>query len=103
MTPPPTSLQPTDEGPISVATAQQKSIALVVLLSIVLPGTGEIYLGGPLLRAGILRLVSFALAWLLIVGIIGIFLVPIVWLSSIIDGIRHALRMQKLRRLEGLP
>jgi TM2 domain-containing membrane protein YozV len=92
------SLQPLDEGPLTVAMARDKSIAFMMILSIVLPGTAEMYLGGKLMRAGLLRLATFALGWLLVLGIVGILIVPFVWLMSIVDGLRYAFKMSRLRR-----
>ena len=83
--------------------AEEKSAALTLLLSIVLPGSAELYLGGAHRRLGVYRLISFLLAWALIVGIIGIFLVPLIWLLSIVDGVRYGWGLRKLQREQTYP
>jgi len=77
--------------------AERKSAVVVGLLGI-LPGASELYLGGPFVKFGLMRLASFLLGWILIVGIIGIFIVPFVWLMSILNAITHAFSVRRLQR-----
>lgn len=77
--------------------AERKNAALVGVLGL-LPGASELYLGGPFVKFGLMRLASFVLGWFLILGIIGIFIVPFVWLMSILNAITAALRVRRLQR-----
>jgi len=61
------------------------------LLSFVLPGLGQIYLG--LKLRGILLIIAYAIAFLTLEIVIGIILIPIVWIFGIIDAIKKTDRM----------
>jgi TM2 domain-containing membrane protein YozV len=61
---------------------------LAVILSIFLPGLGQIYLG--LDNKGAILLVAYVVSAILILLIIGFILVIIIWIWALIDTIRSA-------------
>lgn len=87
--------------PMGLAGAGAKSMAATVILSIFIPGAGQMYTGAA--GIGVLILVLYFLGWLLtaltfgIGGIIGIPLMFGVWLWGLIGSIR---RCEKINRGE---
>lgn len=69
----------------SVAFKNDKSMLLAVILSIFLPGLGQIYLG--LDNKGSILLVAYVISAILILIFIGIILVMIIWILALIDTI----------------
>ena len=61
---------------------------LAVILSIFLPGLGQIYLG--LDNKGAILLVAYVVSAILILLIIGFILVIIIWIWALVDTIRSA-------------
>lgn len=72
----------------SVILKKEKSMILAVILSIFLPGLGQIYLG--LDNKGAILLVAYVVSAILILLIIGFILVIIIWIWALIDTIRSA-------------
>lgn len=69
----------------TVALKNEKSMLLAIILSIFLPGLGQIYLG--LDNKGSLLLVAYVISAILILIFIGIILVMIIWILALIDTI----------------
>lgn len=72
----------------NVALKKEKSMLLAVILSIFLPGLGQIYLG--LDNKGAILLVAYVVSAILILLIIGFILVIIIWIWALVDTIRSA-------------
>jgi TM2 domain-containing membrane protein YozV len=62
-----------------------KSIILAIILSVFLPGLGQIYLG--LDHKGAIFLIAYVVSAILILLLIGFLLCPIIWLWALIDTI----------------
>ena len=65
-----------------------KSMVLAILLSVILPGVGQFYLGLP--RKGMYLLIAYIISWPLFFVFIGMILLPIVWVWALIDTIMSA-------------
>lgn len=64
---------------------KEKNTILAVILSVLLPGLGQIYLG--LDNKGAIFLIAFIISAILILLIIGFILVVIIWIWALIDTI----------------
>lgn len=69
----------------TVTTSGDKNIILAIILSVFLPGLGQIYLG--LDNKGALFLIAYVVSAVLILLIIGFFLCIIIWIWALIDTI----------------
>ncbi len=70
------------------ASSKEKSTLLAVILSVLLPGLGQIYLG--LDNKGAIFLIGYVISAILILLIIGFLLVIIIWVWALIDTIISA-------------
>lgn len=61
-----------------------KSPAVALIISIFLPGVGSMVAGSP--GAGIAILLAYIFSWFLIVLLIGILLVPLVWVIGLVHA-----------------
>ena len=64
---------------------KEKNILLAVILSVVLPGLGQMYLG--LDRKGAIFLVAYVISAILILLLIGFLLCAVIWIWALIDTI----------------
>ena len=62
-----------------------KSIILAIILSVFLPGLGQIYLG--LDHKGAIFLIAYVVSAILILLLVGFLLCPLIWLWALIDTI----------------
>jgi TM2 domain-containing membrane protein YozV len=62
------------------------STALAILLSVLVPGLGHIYLARR--RRGIGLILLWMLGWILVLLTIGYVIVPLVWFVAVVDTIR---------------
>ncbi len=69
----------------SVAVNGEKSIILAIILSVLLPGLGQIYLG--LDRKGATFLIAYVISAILILLIIGFLLCMVIWVWALVDAI----------------
>lgn len=70
----------------SLRVNEDKNILLAVILSVFLPGLGQIYLG--LDRKGGLFLIAYIISAILILLLIGFLLVIVVWIWALVDTIQ---------------
>lgn len=78
--------------------ALHKNPVLIGVLG-VLPGASEMYLGGPFVKQGFLRLATFLACVPLIFAFgLGLFLLPFFWLMSVINGVANGMRVARLQR-----
>ncbi|HEX7126317.1 MAG TPA: hypothetical protein VF406_11215 [Thermodesulfobacteriota bacterium] len=68
-----------------------KSPGLAAVLSFFWPGVGQIYNGQ--IAKGLALVVVHAVAWALVWVVIGVLLVPVVWIYAIYDAYRTAERI----------
>ena len=64
----------------------EKSLVLAVILSVIFPGLGQIYLG--LNQKGILFIVGYIISAVLILLLIGFLLVLVVWIWALVDVVQ---------------
>lgn len=70
-----------------------KRILVFLIIGILIPGMGEIYLGDPYKKAGLARLGSFILSFPLIFAFgLGLFLIAFIWISNFISVILTVIR-----------
>ena len=69
----------------SLAVNEEKNIILAIILSVLLPGLGQIYLG--LDRKGAMFLIAYVISAILILFIIGFLLCIIIWIWALADAI----------------
>ena len=67
-----------------IPTAPPKSPGVAAILSIIVPGLGHLYSGNP--GAAAFWFISGAVSALLIMLIVGIFLLPVVWVGAAIHA-----------------
>ena len=72
------------ESPKTVASSE-KNIILAIILSVILPGLGQIYLG--LDRKGAIFLIAYVVSAILILFLIGFLLCTVIWIWALIDTI----------------
>ena len=82
----------------NVTLKKEKSMLLAIILSIFLPGLGQIYLG--LDNKGALLLIAYVVSAILILLIIGFILVIIIWIWALIDTIRSASALNRGEAVE---
>ena len=70
----------------SLSVNQNKNILLAVILSVLLPGLGQIYLG--LDHKGAIFLIAYVISAILILLIIGFLLCFVIWIWALIDTIQ---------------
>lgn len=70
----------------TLSSISDKSMALAIILSVLLPGLGQIYLG--LDNKGAILLIAYVVSSILILLLIGFILVIIIWIWALIDTIR---------------
>lgn len=80
-------------GQTVVIVRNAKSAILALILSLILPGLGQIYNGE--VAKGITFLIALAISVLLKFVLIGFVLVPIVWIWAMIDAFRSAERINR--------
>lgn len=68
--------------------SKEKSTLLAIILSVILPGLGQIYLG--LDNKGAIFLIAYVVSAILILLLIGFLLVIVVWIWALIDTIISA-------------
>ena len=68
------------------ANSGEKSLVLAVILSVIFPGLGQIYLG--LNQKGILFIVGYIISAILIFLLIGFLLVLVVWIWALVDVVQ---------------
>ena len=68
------------------ANSGEKSLVLAVILSVIFPGLGQIYLG--LNQKGILFIVGYIISAVLILLLIGFLLVLVVWIWALVDVVQ---------------
>lgn len=69
----------------TVASSGEKNILLAIILSVLLPGLGQIYLG--LDNKGAIFLIAYVISAILILLIIGFLLCALIWIWALIDTI----------------
>ena len=72
---------------------KQKSILLAIILSVLLPGLGQIYLG--LDHKGAIFLIAYVISAILILLLIGFILCPVLWIWALVDTIISANAINK--------
>lgn len=72
----------------SVTAKGQKSVLLAVILSVFLPGLGQIYLG--LDHKGAMFLIAYVISAILILLLIGFLLCGVIWIWALVDTIISA-------------
>ena len=77
---------------------QKKNIIVAIILSVFLPGLGQIYLG--LDRKGGLFLVSYIISAVLIFIIIGFLLVTVIWIWALVDSIQSCNAINRGEKVE---
>jgi TM2 domain-containing membrane protein YozV len=75
------------------ASPNQKSTLLAVILSVLLPGLGQIYLG--LDHKGAIFLIAYIISAILILLLIGFILCPVLWIWALVDTIMSANAINK--------
>ena len=80
-------------APHVVVVRTEKSPALAVLLSFLLPGLGQIY--NDQAQKGIYFLVAAVVSSILIVLLIGLLTTPVIWIWSMVDAYQVADRKNK--------
>lgn len=68
------------------ANSGEKSLVLAIILSVIFPGLGQIYLG--LNQKGILFIVGYIISAVLILLLIGFLLVLVVWIWALVDVVQ---------------
>ena len=76
------------QSPRTVASADEKNLLLAVVLSVILPGLGQIYLG--LDNKGAIFLIAYVVSAILILLLIGFLLCAVIWIWALIDTIISA-------------
>ena len=71
-----------------VNTTGEKNIIIAIILSVFLPGIGQIYLG--LDHKGAIFLIAYIVSAILILLLIGFILCPIIWIWALVDTIISA-------------
>ncbi len=66
-------------------TSSEKNILLAIILSVILPGLGQIYLG--LDRKGAIFLIAYVVSAILILLLIGFLLCAVIWIWALVDTI----------------
>ena len=64
----------------------EKNLVLAIILSVIFPGLGQIYLG--LNQKGILFIVGYIISAVLIFLLIGFLLVLVVWIWALVDVVQ---------------
>lgn len=72
----------------AIVAPREKNTLLAVILSVLLPGLGQIYLG--LDNKGAIFLIAYVISAILVLFIIGIVLVIILWIWALVDTIISA-------------
>ena len=85
-------------GNTIVKKTNSKSMLVTIILSIFLPGFGQIYLG--LTKKGLIFLISYIISAFLILIYIGFVLLLIIWVWSLIDSIQSCAKINKGEFLE---
>ena len=70
----------------SLSVNEEKNILLAIILSVFLPGLGQIYLG--LDRKGAIFLIAYVVSAILIILLIGFSLVIVIWIWALVDTIQ---------------
>ena len=69
----------------SVSSSNDKNILIAIILSVFLPGLGQIYLG--LDHKGAIFLIAYVVSAILILLLIGFLLCAVIWIWALIDTI----------------
>lgn len=69
----------------NVSINQEKNMLVTIILSVFLPGLGQMYLG--LDHKGAILLLAYIVSAILILLVIGLFLVMIIWIWALVDAI----------------
>ncbi|MBR4447270.1 zinc ribbon domain-containing protein [Methanobrevibacter sp.] len=77
----------------TVTSSEEKNVLLAVILSVILPGLGQIYLG--LDNKGAIFLIAYVISAILILILIGLLLCVIIWIWALIDTIISANSINK--------
>ncbi len=75
-----------NQSPVPSANSGEKSLVLAIILSVIFPGLGQIYLG--LNQKGILFIVGYIISAILIFLLIGFILVFVVWIWALVDVVQ---------------
>lgn len=75
-----------NQSSVPSANSGEKSLVLAVILSVIFPGLGQIYLG--LNQKGILFIVGYIISAVLILLLIGFLLVLVVWIWALVDVVQ---------------
>ena len=75
-----------NQSSVPSANSGEKSLVLAVILSVIFPGLGQIYLG--LNQKGILFIVGYIISAILIFLLIGFILVFVVWIWALVDVVQ---------------
>jgi TM2 domain-containing membrane protein YozV/ribosomal protein L32 len=89
---------PVDSNMKSLSVNDNKNIILAIVLSIVLPGLGQIYLG--LDRKGAIFLIAYVVSLILILLIIGFVLGIIIWIWALVDTIQSTNALNRGEEVE---
>jgi TM2 domain-containing membrane protein YozV len=74
----------------AAAVGVSRSPGIALLLSFFIPGAGQLYNGE--IGKGVAFIVANALAFVLTLAVIGFFLLPVVWIWSLVDAYQVAKR-----------
>ena len=69
----------------AIVSSGEKNIVLAIILSVILPGLGQIYLG--LDNKGAIFLIAYVISAILILVLIGFLLCAVIWIWALIDTI----------------
>ena len=75
-----------NQSSVPSANSGEKSLVLAIILSVIFPGLGQIYLG--LNQKGILFIVGYIISAVLILLLIGFLLVLVVWIWALVDVVQ---------------
>lgn len=70
----------------SLSAGEDKNVLLAIILSVFLPGLGQIYLG--LDHKGSIFLIAYVVSAILIILLIGFLLVTVIWIWALVDTIQ---------------
>ncbi|WP_405310222.1 zinc-ribbon domain-containing protein [Methanobrevibacter sp.] len=76
----------TNRSSVPSVNSGEKNLVLAVILSVIFPGLGQIYLG--LNQKGILFIVGYIISAVLILLLIGFLLVLVVWIWALVDVVQ---------------
>ena len=82
----------------NVSLDKEKNTLLAVVLSVLLPGLGHMYLG--LDNAGAILLIAYIVSLILILFVIGLALALIVWVWALVDTINSANALNRGEEVE---